>query len=324
MTTQRKVKRKITEEQRLNSETLENDYEINRNDNPEQNSKINDKFADVIESGEVTDNDPELHQYDLGLRDWFLKNQLENQEFKVSLYRYINPSFGDRKSLVFQWEGTMPSEHEIGITYGSGRYSVFVTLTDKTGKRRIYNSKFRISEEYDKLKNGVIPQAQQANSTANFDATFNLIAKVITLFQPLLVTTKGNGDNKELMKDILMDNYKATNEILKRSAIDNTQFYNDIQRRAIDLPEVVEDEEESTGISQLIQQIAPLIERFLPVITGKADVKQKAAIGLIRELPEYTGIIKDRKKTKALITFIDKQHGQEVTDRLLKKLGLTR
>jgi hypothetical protein len=69
MALQRKVKRKSVEEQR--SENAEDTKY--RNTAPE----INETFNNVLESGEIESDSPEIPHYDLGLRDWFLKNQLE-------------------------------------------------------------------------------------------------------------------------------------------------------------------------------------------------------------------------------------------------------
>jgi hypothetical protein len=287
-----------------------------------ENNDPNDSLDPVdpdINGGELSSGSPGIPHYDLGLRDWFLKNQLEDKSYKVSLYRFINPQFGDRKALVNQYEDLMPSEHEIGLQFGSGRYCVFVTMTDSNGKRRIYNSKFRISEDYDKRKN--VPTVNDTMGTG-FDSAFNLIAKVLTLFQPILA--QNNNNNGSNIRDLLLENYKSTNDILKRSALDNTQFYNDMQRKNMEIPEVFETTEETTGLTGFISQVVPLIEKFLPIIMGKSNTETKAALSLIRTLPAFGEVTKDKAKLNFLIKFIDKNHGADITDRVLKKLGIGR
>jgi len=287
-----------------------------------ENIENNDSLDPVdpdINGGELSSGSPGIPHYDLGLRDWFLKNQLEDKSYKVSLYRFINPQFGDRKALVNQYEDLMPSEHEIGLQFGSGRYCVFVTMTDSNGKRRIYNSKFRISDDYDRRKNTPVNDSMGNG----FDSAFNLIAKVLTLFQPILQNNNGNNNGSNI-RDLLLENYKSTNDILKRSALDNTQFYNDMQRKNMEIPEVFETTEETTGLTGFISQVVPLVEKFLPIIMGKSNTETKAALSLIRTLPAFSDVTKDKSKLNFLIKFIDKNHGVDITDRVLKKLGIVR
>lgn len=303
----------------------ENDYSENRD------TDSGTEVTEVMESGELSES--ELPISDLGLKDWFLKNRYEDTDYKVSLYRYVNPQFGERKSLVYQWTEELPSEHDIGLKYGSGRYELFVCLTDRKGKRRIYHSKFRISEEYDKLRSETAPSMLQHSNGSNgnggaagLDSAFNMMAKVIALITPIMqannASHSGNGFDPSKISEMMIESYKGMNEVLKRNTLDNTQFLNDIQRRVSDMDGIVESETEVQGLTGFINSIAPLIEKFLPIFTGKSNLQTRAAMGVIKQMPAYNEVVRDKAKLNALIGFVTKKHGPEVTEKILKKLGL--
>lgn len=302
------------------SDPANNEYSDNRGP---------DEPSEIMESGEISES--ELAISDLGLKDWFLKNRFEDTDYKVSLYRYLNPQFGERKSLVYQWTEELPSEHEIGLKYGSGRYELFVCLTDRRGKRRIYHSKFRISEEYDKLRGEPVPAASMVlhgnggNGAAGLDSAFNMMAKVIALITPIMQANNSHNNNTfepSKISEMMIESYKGMNEVLKRNTLDNTQFLNDIQRRVSDMDGIVESDSEVTGLTGFINSIAPLIEKFLPIFTGKSNMQTRAAMGVLKQMPAYNEVVNDKKKLNALIGFVTKKHGPEVTEKILKKLGL--
>jgi hypothetical protein len=294
------------------------------NPDPEPREEIDkEEYAEneVLESGEISEHD--IPMTDLGLKDWFLKNNFENTEYRVSLYRFLNPAFGEKKSLIYQWSDELPTEHEIGLKYGSGRYCLYVCLTDKTGRRRIYNSKLRISDEYDKIKNGVSSEIGTAGSSGNInsmDSAFQMVAKVVALIAPLMHSN--NNDSTARISDVMLDSYKNMNEVLKQNTIDNTQFMNDLQRKVNFMPEVVETENEVSGLTGFINSIAPLIEKFLPMISDRQNVTSRAAVGVLKTMPQYAEVVKDKAKLKALINFVSKKHGQETCNKVLKNLGI--
>lgn len=274
--------------------------------------------------------------YENDVKDWLSTNKLLDREYRFKVYKYSNPNHGERKELVGDWTDYVPSEHEIGQQFGGGKYIGILHLTDDKGNRRVTSAKFRIHESYDQIaQNAKInqyfppsgyntflkgsPQSQPQNG-GSLNEALETIGKMMAIILPAIQSRPATGDYSEIM----MENYKMINSMMKRSILDNMQLATDLNRRNAGLSEVAEDEDEVTGAMGIINQIAPLLEKFLPYITGGHTAQAKAAITAVQALPEYQRVIKSKAILKGLCEFIDTKHGAEVTDTILARFKVKR
>ena len=267
--------------------------------------------------------------YDNDIKDWLMRNKLLDNEHHVSVYKYLNPHTGDRKELVNQYTDYLPSEHEIGISYGSGRYIVLLNITDNKGERRIASAKFRLHASYDDMRyKGQVGQLTGSIFGGNggrmaggsMNESLELIGKIMALLLPAIKPTDSPVNYSEMM----MENYKVFNSMLKRSMLDSMQLATDLTRERLNLAETVESEGEATGIGGVLQTIAPMIEQIIPMITCRSNAKSKATIQAVKQLPQYKQIVQSKKAMNELIDFIDKKHGKEIADKIITKFGVKR
>ena len=275
---------------------------------------------DFIEPEEIPRN------IDNSLKDFLSRNKLLEREYKVSLYKYEHPKMGQKKALQFQYFDETPTEHDVGLTYGSGRYLIIVGLNDESGKYRTASCKFNIAEHYDQLKaereKAGIPTVQTTGiyhghgggGAASISAGLNTVKEVIAMIVPLL-NQKQQSNNNPI--EFLGESYQSINRVLMQSMMDNTQMVNDALRKQLDLTETFEGEDETTGIMGVINTLSPILEKMIPYILGGGK-----DIAAIKNNPLYGTVIKDKKTLKALADYIEKNHGKDSLNKVLAALKI--
>lgn len=315
-----------------------NDNLINRDDDPARlidqgidSSHDQDPDDEDIEASEYefTEVDPESISigYENDVKDWLLKNQLLDNEYVFRVYKYLNNVSGQRKEFIGEWSDYVPGEHEIGMEFGSGRYIGLLNITDNRGKRRCTSCKFRIHKHYDSLRsqssmNNFFPsRSMVGHAGGGIDGSLETVGKIIQMILPVVqAKPESQGNYGELMNE----NYRMMNSIMKRSVFDNMQMLNDLQRKNAGLSEVVESEEEATGAMGVINQIMPMVERFLPLIVGKSMPQARATVDFVKTLPEYNQMVKNKAMLKAFCAFVDSKHGRSETDKILARFKVSR
>jgi len=264
---------------------------------------------------------------DDNLRGFLQRENLLDNEYTVTLYKFDNEIAGSRKrSMLFQWGDDFPGEHEIGLRYGGGRYLVILNITDKEGKHRIASCKFRLASHYDDFKKerekgGINPLMLgqfPPVGKENLQGSLLIIKEVIEILKPLINKPSDGGTPIEYMAET----YKAINKTLVQSMLDNTQLINDIQRKSLDLGEVYEDEEETTGIMGVINTLSPILEKAIPVILGSNKSASMDTVKLVKNLPIYKELIKNKKQLNVFTKFVEEKHGKKIADNLLRKFNV--
>jgi 3-methyladenine DNA glycosylase Tag len=109
------------------------------------------------------------------------------------------------------------------------------------------------------------------------------------------------------------------NEALKQSVIDNTQFYNDMQRKIGSLSETVESESEVNTGNTFLNYVMPLLDKFLPLIIGGKKTSNET-INNFKHIPQVDAILKDKDKLKILLDNIKKTKGLATYNRVVRAL----
>lgn len=277
---------------------------------------------------------------DTMLYNYMQKNSLVDEEYFVTLYKY-DRDHGDMKTYCEKWVGQIPNEDQIGRVYGGGRFCLILQVTDHKGKTRGTTRKFKLHKRYDRFLNNVQSNENSAFPVISLGGTHggneggnqlqdavNLVRVMMSTFLPLMkmVTPPQQqiaapGENTGSMAEMMKDNYKAMNEVMKESMLDNSQFFNDMKRRNVGLPELTEDENETTGVMGMINNILPVLEQVLPLITTRG-AQGMQAVKTIQNMPQYKDVIKDKGTIKRLYQFIEKKHGTETALKVLKKFKL--
>lgn len=266
---------------------------------------------------------------DSALKDFLNRNKLLDREYKVSLYKYAHPNQGMKKELQYQYFDECPTEHDIGLTFGSGRYIIILGVHDKVGKWRTASSKFNIAAHYDKMKEekdkGAVPHFPTAvfqgqGGGGNMNAGLGMVKEVIAMLLPLIMNKQNQANANPF--EMMGDSYKSMSKVLTQSMLDSTQMINDAVRKNLDLTETYEDEEENTGIMGVVNTLSPILEKLVPYIVGGDQKEAKTGIDAIKSNPLYNIVIKDKKALKELVKFVKEKHGKKVLKEVLTKLNI--
>ena len=262
-------------------------------------------------------------------------SNLADSGYIVYVYKFIGGSGSPREQCI-QFNNEIKSKHEIGLMFGSGRYEIQIVGTDSSGKRKSACRKFILHPHYDNLMDdakklpatipGSVPLQTTVVHNQGIGESLNIMKELITLMLPLMAAKQSTGENFPAM---MKDTYKIMNENMMSNMRESTKFFNEMQRSSFDTKldgyeEGVDDEKEDvTSMQKMIEMVAPIMEKFLPLILGKNQVAQET-VGVLKSFPQYRDAVKSKKTLLRLISYLDKNKGKDITNKLLKKLGLTR
>ncbi len=254
------------------------------------------------------------------VEDWLAENEYLNAECKAKLYCFNKEG---QREFIKQYTGEVPSWDQIGVQYGSGRFEIIMTVF-REGIRKVFSRKMYLHESYNnRMLSEVSQNGQQiVHVGGNNGNSLSMIKELMSMIVPLLSISQQQNNSTPDFTEVMMKNYDMMQKVMQRNLTDNAQFYNDMQRSNMGLTEVVENDEESTGVMGMINTIMPMLEKFLPLILGKPNPVQQMTIEAVKKTPEFLRIAKDQRNIKYLASFIDKKHGQDTTKKLLSRFKL--
>lgn len=246
------------------------------------------------------------------------------------LSKYENYTSGETKAFLHKFEDCEPpDEYLIGKMYGSGRYLLTCVIPPVRGKTKGFTRmyRFRVSPSFDQAnqappESGSALPVRQYSPEANFVQSFSMFEKMLALLIPLF-----NRPRDENVLGILNQNYTAVNELLKKQMGENLRLLNDYQRNVADLGELMieteKEEIETEDTPNILEQFAPLIQQWLPLLLGKGP-QAKAAGAVVSAVPQVQQIFKDKIELRKIINYLDQSQGPEATNKILANLKITR
>lgn len=271
---------------------------------------------------------------DVELKNYLEKNELLNKSYQVAVYKFEDDQSAN-KTFCKSYANQVPGEHEIGLQFGGGRYYVILQVLDEDGKRRGTTRTVLIHRNYDKLMNStdaslgamfpVMPAISGGNGGGgDMQNALVLMRTMMSMFMPLVQQMNQPQKNTEpkAYTEMMVENMRAMNEAQKQIFLDNTQFWNDKSREAGELSEVFENEEETSGIMGTVNMILPILEKVLTATIGKPPEQTRATVDMVKGIPGYAKMIKDKKTIKRLLTYITEKHGADVAKQVLKEFGI--
>lgn len=271
---------------------------------------------------------------DVYLKNWLARSEIDDNFFQCTLYKFEKGT-GASKEFIDQWEDQILTEHEIGLRHGGGRYLLFINAKGRDGKNKVGSKKLKIHSRYDELsrrhKMGLI--ALSGNSTENQNVipqnngiesitmSLNIMKELMSMFLPLLNAGSAQRTDPFDMTKMMSNMFNSVNSVMKQNLLDNSQFYNDMQRELYNMDSVVESDNEISGVQGFINSVAPLLEAFLPSILGGGKPAQKT-VSQVKNLPIYNKLVQSQQHVQALTKFIEAKHGKQAVDKVVKSFGL--
>lgn len=255
--------------------------------------------------------------------EWTQKHSLTDEGYICSLYKYSKA--GDRiKEMCFQYIDEIPTEHNIGLTFGAGRYECIFNGQDAAGKKYSLCRKFTLNSHYDLLREkenknqlaGNVPPAIVRMQNSEVGQAMSVMKEIMGMILPFMQL---NAAAQRQTTSSPLDAFKGFNEVLRQNALDNTQFYNDIMRKIGQVPEAVETQGESEMNNGFLGQIFPLIEKFLPMIIGNQK-KSSQTIDSLKALPGVASVLQDKNQLAAILKKIKTEKGEATYLKCLKAL----
>lgn len=235
-----------------------------------------------------------------------------------TLYKYDNPGNPDDKSFIERYvREDPPTEDEIGRAFGSGRYLLMLAMPNGADTLcRTY--RFRVNERYDKIAYPQAAAVPQSFAPVEKGLTgiqlIEIVERMMSRFIPLFIR---NPDPD--IKKLLFQNYQDTAEILKKQNLSTIKALTELRESGDNM----QGEEVPEKETSIIEQIAPFLQQFLPLLTG-GGAKAEAASSIVKATPQFAKIMQDRGQYKRLITHLDKTEGKEKVDKILSVLKLKR
>ena len=279
-------------------------------------------------------------------REWIEKSNIENLTVTATLYKYRGNHPSQGKTQCCKYENEFPDEHNVGLVYGSGKYSMIVTYPkgakQAPGVRRF---EFELHSHYDQLKreeemrggplnygNGRFSPYPVQASQAPIDP-FSGLERLLALVMPLMRPQVSGGANE------MLGMYNAMAMVMRKNLTDQADFMKEIQDRMLD-----EQDEDPTNPLQIAgaatmpviaatpevswwEKLLPLAMPFLAKIAGADAGESAAAVAAVESIPQVKEILTDtrhKEDAKKMIATIEKSLGKEKADNILKKLKIDR
>ena len=264
----------------------------------------------------------------------FLERNHLTQEMTTA-YIYKIKEVGGGRMQCDMVAGEMPSEHEIGIKNGGGKYQVILQAIDSKGKAVSTSKTFELGPNYDGLKqlagsNPMMfnPQFSMPRSPAvasngqasNLHEMLGLMQAFMGILSPLL---QGKQQSQpEYMGAMFADNFKMMNNAMKDVYADTSQFMKDQMRESAGAGETAESESEVTGMIGVMGMMLPLLEKLLPAVLSPKKSESQLAVETIKAIPQFQKFAKDRKMIKELIQHIYATHGEDAARLACKRFNI--
>ena len=133
----------------------------------------------------------------------------------------------------------------------------------------------------------------------------------------------GKQEQSPPMQEMLVENYKTMNEVMKANFLDQQKMYVDLMRDRADLGDVDQAEPEESGMNTILKTAIPLIEGMFPNLRG--NNKEDVAIqNQVKESPQFKILLKNRKDLQKVIVHLDKSYGKKSVNQMLQNLEIKR
>lgn len=277
--------------------------------------------------------------WDADLERWLQEVKADDFSYVSTLYR-----FRDQKLWVIdEFKDYVPSAHQIGMDHGGGSYRIYVhiPICKEYPKGTVKTKRISIDpESYRKkrIEAGIIPetalqQYQPNNPAESRREIFDMLSsfsEMMRKFQPAVIPAAAPSSVDAFQQ------YAVLQEVLKKNLFDNIEMQKQLTQKFMQQPiesgaavKPENDVDESDGepeekegvITTILAKVLPLLDRFLPLLTGNSP-QSKMAIEILRQQPEYQALLKDNLYMKKMISEIKQRAGIEKTRKVLLNLKL--
>lgn len=320
------------------------------NDRPTDTGLFPEDYQDAeVEQGPA---DAEL---EARIDDWTTQDNAENIQPCATLYKYLDAVQGNDKAQVNYYRGSIPSRHEIGETYGAGRY--MLVLTRPAGRKQPRKStsfRFPLHTNYDRLKalkdeaearkalQGTPPAGQvpyyppPANNAAIFKETFGMMqgmmSSIFSMLSPLLLKAQ---EPRQIAPPTgspadSLGMFTALKDVLKAQTKSDIDFFTEMKKGLLtmdprptdpdDIDQVPPEEKKS-----MLERLLAIAEPFIPLLAQNTTQARIAAAG-IKAMPQVQAAVKSITASPELlqrvVEYVEKKEGRDGAIIALRNMGI--
>ncbi len=249
----------------------------------------------------------------------FLAQIPDDADFEIYLYR-VDPK--GTRSFLERYFSEIPELDIIGKSFGGGKYLEKLRYIDDKGTRTERTVTFNIDKIYDKYVKPDVPVQQPQNI---MNDTISMFERLVHTMLPVMELNKKTTDEStiELTKNFnRMIQEQSMASFKAQQAMQKELMQQQQQQLSYQHYDEDDDQEEETE-GGILDAVLPLMEEYLPTILG-GGAKAKALIAVVKSMPMFKQIKDNRDDLDELIDHLDKEKGQDVTDKLLAQLGISR
>lgn len=303
-----------------------------------KNKHYKEEFLDFNEEVETVKDDFDLLDNDIDgkLKDWLTTNDISLSEIQCTLYKYENADSGTDKAQIGIWKNDIPDRHSIGLTHGAGKYTLLIIKPkSSTGDRKITSRTFKLHEHYNTLmaeekakkqphivdNRPYYPPPQENNSLDTFKMVSSMMQNMMSMITPIIQAAIAPKQIETPQQQNPLSQYGMIEKLLQNNAKNNIEFYGELQKKMIDKDIEANSEHEPT----ILQQLLPMIDKFLPMFTQKKpSVEAENLLQSIKGSNEYKEITSNKETVNTLINHLEQKHGKTKLNTVLKNLNIKR
>jgi len=311
-------------------------------------------FPEDLQDPEI-DQAPADAELENRIADWITQDNAENIQPSATLYKYLDPLHGHDKAQVNYYRENVPTRHEIGETYGAGRY--MLVLTRPAGKKQPRAStsyRFPLHANYDRLKalkeeaearkvSGASTSVSQypfpyppANNAAIFKETFGMMqgmmSSIFTMLSPLLLKAQ---EPRQIAPPAgsptdSLGMFTALKDVLKAQTKSDIDFFTEMKKGLLSMETPRTDPDDYDQVPQeekksMLERLLAIAEPFIPLLAQNTTQARIAAAG-IKAMPQVQAAVKSITASPELlqrvVEYVEKKEGRDGAIIALKNMGI--
>jgi len=235
-------------------------------------------LVDLDDVGGLPDVETEdLPLFDEKVSEWISRSGDESVCASMYIYKYDR---SNKKELCGKFVSPdIPDEHDIGIQFGGGSYSIVLHIPAYGGKKRRTTSfSCHISDSYNRKEGsfqrqigGTIPYPihQPVQVSSNNEAVFNAFREGISMMAEMFKMNRP--EPSPMLPDIsglLMNQYKNMADVMKSNLMENSTLMNTVLKERSRSVENVNDDYPEEDTLPTENPLLALLPTLLPLLTS--------------------------------------------------------
>lgn len=254
-------------------------------------------------------------------------------DYSVILYRIVsalNKPGKRSRYFVYQWENECPNQNEIGETYGSGNYDIFVIWFDSKNQRHHKHRVVNIDSHFDEIKAEKDRKKERNNPPAESNNSQNAIMQGVFMvkalteaIKPLFDSFKGQSASSVSTApppDLIAKNLENMMEIQNKAMMKNFEMGFDMQRKFVEnMGNTQNEDSEDDGV---MERLLNVVEKFMPLLRSLPEKSIGQVVETAKQDEQLKSILSDPAQTRIFYQKLVAKHGEKEAAEIAGKFGI--